>query len=71
MDAVLLTVVGLIVLFVTLAGVLVPVSAFGDPRFKVPLEPTIALLAAVTLVQVWSWIRTARAPQAEPSELAA
>ena len=51
---------GMVVLFVALAGVLVPVSAFGDPRFKVPLEPTVALLAAFTLVQLGSWIRAAR-----------
>ena len=59
---------GPIVLLVALAGVLVPVSAFGDPRFKVPLEPTVALLAAVTLVQAWSWIRNVRSASAERTE---
>ena len=59
---------GPVILLVTLAGVLVPVSAFGDPRFKVPLEPTVALLAAFALVQIWSWIRGARTRRSDPAE---
>lgn len=59
---------GPVILLVTLAGVLVPVSAFGDPRFKVPLEPTVALLAAFALVQIWSWIGGARQRRSDPAE---
>jgi hypothetical protein len=30
-----------------------PLVTFGDPRFKMPIYPTLALLAAVALVGVW------------------
>lgn len=39
----------LLLTLVTL-GALVPVASFGDQRFKVPLEPFLAILAAVTLL---------------------
>jgi 4-amino-4-deoxy-L-arabinose transferase-like glycosyltransferase len=41
---------GLLVLAVTLASVVVPVAAFGDTRFKVPVAPCFALLAAFAVV---------------------
>jgi 4-amino-4-deoxy-L-arabinose transferase-like glycosyltransferase len=41
---------GLLVLAVTLASVVVPIAAFGDTRFKVPVAPCFALLAALAIV---------------------
>jgi 4-amino-4-deoxy-L-arabinose transferase-like glycosyltransferase len=37
----------------TLAGLLVVMAFFGDPRFKVPTTPLFALLASVALT--WAW----------------
>lgn len=39
----------LLVLLVGLSGALLPVLFFGDPRFKIPVVPALALLAAVTV----------------------
>lgn len=39
----------LLVVFVTLAGAVVPVLSFADTRFKVPLAPCFAVLAAVAV----------------------
>jgi 4-amino-4-deoxy-L-arabinose transferase-like glycosyltransferase len=39
----------LLLLAVTLAGVVVPIASFADTRFKVPVAPCFALLAAVTV----------------------
>lgn len=44
-------VLGWMVLLIVASSVLVPVLSFGDPRFKVPFEPLLAILAAVTLTQ--------------------
>lgn len=41
-----------IVLALIPAGLVVPVLSFGDPRFKAPLIPSIAILAAVAVVAV-------------------
>ncbi len=41
----------------TLAGLLVVVAFFGDPRFKVPSTPLFALLAAVALREVLPRLR--------------
>ncbi|MFM7062019.1 MAG: ArnT family glycosyltransferase [Actinomycetes bacterium] len=40
---------GLCIVAATLAGAMVPVLFFGDPRFKLGLAPLIAVLAGVTL----------------------
>jgi hypothetical protein len=55
----------LVVLFVTLAGAAVPVLAFGDTRFKVPLAPCLAVLAAVTVCSVVQWWSARRPVEAQ------
>lgn len=40
-------------LLVTLAGLVVPVLFFGDPRFKVAVAPCLATLAGAGLVALW------------------
>jgi 4-amino-4-deoxy-L-arabinose transferase-like glycosyltransferase len=45
------------VVFLTLAGVLVPVLFFGDVRFKVPTTPLMAICAAVAIDHLWSRLR--------------
>ncbi|MGB3410065.1 MAG: hypothetical protein WBA45_02610 [Microthrixaceae bacterium] len=47
-GAVLLTIV--LVIFL---GALVPVLSFGDQRFKVPIEPFLAIFAAVAVGELW------------------
>jgi hypothetical protein len=44
---------GLMLLVVTVAGLVPPVISFGEPRFKVPLAPCFALLAAVAIEALW------------------
>jgi len=39
----------LLILAVTLAGLVVPIASFADTRFKVPVAPCFALLAAVAV----------------------
>lgn len=41
---------GWVLLALTVAAAIVPAMVFGDPRFKVPVAPQMAILAAVTLV---------------------
>jgi hypothetical protein len=43
-------------LFLVVAGaaqLVSPLATFGDPRFKMPIYPTVAVCAAVALVAVW------------------
>ncbi|HTN99598.1 MAG TPA: DUF2723 domain-containing protein [Microthrixaceae bacterium] len=58
----------LTVVLVVLAGALIPVLSFGEPRFKVPLEPFLALLAAVAVGE-FAMMRSGRYPSEEPQEL--
>ena len=55
-------------MLITLTAVLVPVVSFADTRFKVPVAPCFAILAAVAAVVVWERVR----PQATqtPEDLA-
>lgn len=46
------TVVGLLTVAILCTGVVVPVLFFGDARFKVPIVPCLALLAAVLVRRV-------------------
>lgn len=46
------TVVGLLTVAIMCTGVIVPVLFFGDARFKVPIVPCLALLAAVLVRRV-------------------
>jgi hypothetical protein len=53
-------------LFLIVGGVaqlISPLATFGDPRFKMPLYPTLAICAAVTLVALWD---LRRGPEPEP-----
>ena len=43
------------VVLATLAGAVVPVLFFGDPRFKLGLAPLLAVLAGVTLTVGRRW----------------
>jgi hypothetical protein len=36
-----------------LAQLVSPLATFGDPRFKMPLYPTLAICAAVALAALW------------------
>jgi hypothetical protein len=40
------------VLLVTVSGALIPAAFFGEPRFKVPITPGLALLAAMVVGQL-------------------
>ena len=42
----------------TLAGVMVPMLFFGDPRFKVPTTPLLALFAGSAVVALIDRVRT-------------
>lgn len=53
---------GLAVVLVTLAGFVVPVFFFGDARFKVPVTPCYAVLAAVAGVALWDRLRPRPSP---------
>lgn len=44
---------GLVLLLVTLTAAMVPVLSFADTRFKVPVAPCYALLAAVAVTAAW------------------
>lgn len=48
-----------------LAQLVSPLLTFGDPRFKMPLYPTLAVCAAVGVV--WAWERWRRPAPAEPA----
>ena len=53
----------MVVVLVTLTAVLVPVVSFADTRFKVPVAPCYAILAAVAVVVLRDRLRP-RPPQA-------
>jgi hypothetical protein len=46
---------GLFLVVGGLAQLISPLLTFGDPRFKMPLYPTLAICAAVGVV--WAWAR--------------
>jgi 4-amino-4-deoxy-L-arabinose transferase-like glycosyltransferase len=48
----------LLLLAFTLAGLVVPVMFFGDPRFKVAMVPCLALLAACAVDALVAWRRS-------------
>jgi hypothetical protein len=48
-----------------LAQLISPLATFGDPRFKMPLYPTLAVCAAAAIVALWeAAVRTGAAPPA-------
>jgi hypothetical protein len=49
---------GLFLVVAGLAQLASPLATFGDPRFKMPLYPTLAICAAVAIAALWN----ARAP---------
>jgi hypothetical protein len=51
---------------VGLAQLLAPLATFGDPRFKMPMYPTLAVAAAVALVAAGERLR--RRPSAGAGE---
>jgi hypothetical protein len=58
-------------LFLALVGVVQlvpPLATFGDPRFKMPLYPTLAVGAAVALVALRDLLAGRRATAGEPTE---
>jgi len=58
-------------LFLALVGVVQlvpPLATFGDPRFKMPLYPTLAVGAAVALVALRDLLAGRRATAGEPAE---
>lgn len=57
--------VGWLILTLTLSGALIPVLVFGDPRFKVPVTPLLAILAGVAVV---TGARRLRADRGEATE---
>ena len=50
-------VAGLLLVLVTLSAAMVPVVSFADTRFKVPVAPCYAILAAMALVAGWERLR--------------
>jgi hypothetical protein len=48
---------GLFLVVVGLAQLLAPLATFGDPRFKMPMYPTLAVAAAVALVAAGERLR--------------
>ncbi len=57
----------LLVVLVTLTAVLVPVLSFADTRFKVPVAPCFALLAALTIsAAIGRWGDRSARPQEAP-----
>lgn len=59
---------GLLTVAITATGVVVPVLFFGDPRFKVPIVPCLALLAAVALRHGLVARTTRRTEESLPTE---
>ena len=57
---------GLFLVVVGLAQLLAPLATFGDPRFKMPMYPTLAVAAAVALVAAGERLR--RRPSAGAGE---
>jgi hypothetical protein len=59
-------------LFLVVAGaaqLASPLATFGDPRFKMPIYPTLAVCAAVAAAALWDHV-LARAPGGEPGRRA-
>lgn len=54
-----------LVLFTAVGLMLMPIILFGDPRYKVPAVPLLAILAAPTIVAAWRGV-TARDPRDDP-----
>ena len=48
---------GLFLVVVGLAQLLAPLATFGDPRFKMPIYPTLAVCTAVALVAAGQRLR--------------
>jgi hypothetical protein len=48
---------GLFLVVVGLVQLVPPLATFGDPRFKMPLYPTLAICAAVAAVAAWARLR--------------
>jgi hypothetical protein len=57
---------GLFLVVVGLAQLLSPLATFGDPRFKMPMYPTMAVAAAMAIVAAREWLR--RRPSAPAGE---
>jgi len=51
---------GLFLVVVGLVQLIPPAATFGDPRFKMPMYPTMAVAAAVALVAGWDRLRGRR-----------
>ena len=60
---------GLCIVGATLAGALVPVMFFGDPRFKMAVSPCFAVLAGAGFVALGSLLGRRRAAVADSSDL--
>ena len=57
---------GLFLVAVGLAQLISPLATFGDPRFKMPIYPTVAVCAAVAVTVAWDrWRRPAAAAESE------
>ncbi len=59
--------VPLLVVLLTLGAAAVPVVSFADTRFKVPVAPLFALLAATALTGVWARMQGRTVPQPSAS----
>jgi len=59
---------GLFLVVVGVAQLLSPLATFGDPRFKMPMYPTIAVAAAVALVAAAEWLLRRWSSSAAPRE---
>lgn len=53
---------GLFLVVVGLAQLVPPLLTFGDPRFKMPVYPTLAVCAAVAAVAAWDRLRGRAGP---------
>ena len=60
---------GAFILAAAIAMCAVPILLFGDPRYRVPAEPFLAILCSVALVYGWSW-RAARSASRSPRVIA-
>jgi 4-amino-4-deoxy-L-arabinose transferase-like glycosyltransferase len=55
---------GLFLVVVGLVQLVPPLATFGDPRFKMPLYPTLAICAAVAATAAWARLRPGSAAPA-------
>jgi hypothetical protein len=60
---------GLFLVVAGLAQLVLPLATFGDPRFKMPLYPTLAICAAVAVAALWDVWSPARGEAAGPAAL--